>query len=344
MNLYDNAYLIEFEANIEASGSDARGAYVLLDTSAFFAEGGGQSSDSGTIGDAVCACVHTVDGEKRHYVDKIPDSTKVNCKIDFDKRFRRMQNHSGEHIVSGIVHKMFGFDNVGFHLGEDDVTCDFSGELSRENLSEIEIAANKIVFENRKINIFYPSKEELENMTYRSKTELSGDVRIVEIDGVDKCACCAPHVSRTGEIGLIKILNPMKWKGGVRIHLKCGGDALSDYAWKYEQAAQISALLSIKQNELFAGVSKLYSESLEKDKIISALRGEKIARTIESIKNSDRNIVIFEYDADMDGLRKIVNAGADKCAGVCAAFSGGPESFLFALKSANKNAKTVLVR
>jgi len=334
MKNYDNPYITKFKAKVEFSGEDERGKYVILFPTFFFPEGGGQKSDTGKIGDAVCTDVLEISGEIRHYVnaDLAPNS-ELNCEIDEDKRFRKMRHHSGEHVISGIVTKKYGYSNVGFHLSDSDCTCDFSGFLTPEQLREIETIANSIVCQNVDVNIIYPPFDELSEMSYRSKLDLRGDVRIVEIEGYDKCACCAPHVSKTGEIGLIKITSSMSWKGGVRIHIKCGIDALADYQEKANEIAGISALLCVPQNQVLSGVKKLFDDCLAKDKEIAKLKKKKIMSVADSLKQTNGNIVIFEDDADAEGLKMLVNAGVRLCTGICIALSYGNEQYRFSMGS-----------
>ena len=269
--LYDkDSHLKEFEGTVLSCEKSGEKYAVTLNGTAFFPEGGGQRSDRGCIGDAYISDVQIKNGEILHFADKPLNIGQVyNCKIDFDFRFRNMQNHSGEHIISGIVHKLFGFNNVGFHLGAE-MTVDFDGELTRRQLDEIEDLANKAVYENLPVKAYYPSDEELKNLDYRSKLDLKENVRIVEIKGVDVCACCAPHVKATGEIGVIKILDFEKYKGGVRLLVKCGRDALCDYREKYESVLEISNLLSAKRFDVSNAVSKL-NEQLSAEKAETAV-------------------------------------------------------------------------
>ena len=248
--LYDkDSHLKEFSATVLSCEKSGENYSVILDKTAFFPEGGGQESDRGDIGEAAVLDVRIVSGEIIHCTDRpLNIGEEYACTLNWDRRFRNMQNHSGEHIVSGIVHRLYGLNNVGFHLGAE-MTVDFDGAISREQLLEVERLANKAVFQNVPIRAYYPDEKELKALDYRSKLELTENVRIVDIKGYDLCACCAPHVKKTGEIGLIKILDSFKNKGGERIFIKCGIDALDDYNDKYLNVQKISNLLSVKQYE-----------------------------------------------------------------------------------------------
>ena len=260
--LYENNGMMkEFTANVLSAVPSDGGYGVVLDRTAFFPEGGGQTADTGHIGAAAVRDVQIVDGEIVHFTDSDPGSGEVLCRLDFEERFRKMQNHTGEHLVSGIVHSQFGYDNVGFHLGTDGVTVDFSGVLTESELEFVEYIANRVVGENVPVTVSYPTPEECAAMEYRSKLELTEGVRIVTIEGWDVCACCAPHVSQTGAVGGIKILSCENWKGGVRIRMLCGLDARDDYQKRLDNTVRISNMLSCKQLESADAVARLMKQS-----------------------------------------------------------------------------------
>lgn len=248
---------------------------VLLDQTAFFPEGGGQPADEGTLDGIFVTDVQEIDGEIWHTVEAPlePGKTVVG-KLDFEKRFSNMQNHCGEHIVSGIVHRIYGFNNVGFHMGSDVITVDFDGVLTEEQLYDVEQEANEAVLRNVPVTISYPSKEELETMDYRSKKEIEGQVRIVTIEGYDSCACCGTHVAKTGEIRLIKILSTQKYKGGVRVTMLSGEKAYADYCLKHINTLGIARLLSVKPEEAGDAVVRLKQKNIEMKKEIKQLKKE----------------------------------------------------------------------
>lgn len=321
---YTDSYIKEFNANILSLEKETDGSFkCVLDKTAFFPREGGQSCDFGTVGDANITDVREKDGIITHFLDKKPsDMSDVKCKIDWNKRFRNMQNHSGEHIVSGLIFSMYGFENVGFHLGHEDVTIDFNGVLSEEELSLIEYKANEAVIKNIEIIAQFHAKEEADKIEYRSKKEISENLRIVTIEGYDVCACCAPHVSYTGEIGLIKLLDSIHYKGGTRLHIKCGFDALADYSLHYKNTKSISNLLSAKQHDVFLAVSRL-SQALNEEKVKSSeLRAEILRLKTEKLEYCDGSRLIFEKDADINFLRNYVNIAVKSTAEICAAFSG----------------------
>lgn len=328
---YSDSHMSEFSATV-LSVTEENGKFaVTLDRTAFFPEGGGQGSDTGFIGGVRVYDVQIRDGVIYHYTEKpLKEGEQVACAIDFDRRFRNMQNHSGEHIISGIVHRLYGYENVGFHLS-DEMTVDFDGELTRKQLDEIEDLANKAVYENLPVRAYFPKKDELDSLSYRSKKEINEGLRIVEIEGVDVCACCAPHVRLTGEIGVIKILDFFKNKGGVRLFVKCGRDALADYREKYRNILEISNLLSAKQPDASAAVVKLNNQlSAEKEETV-ALKKRLIAEMAAGFAPKTDKTAVFEDGLDIKELQLLADALCSNAGGIRGAFSGKDGAFSFAI-------------
>lgn len=330
--LYDkDSHIKEFSATVLNCEKSGENYAVILGKTAFFPEGGGQESDRGNIGVAAVSDVQIVDDEIIHYIDRpLNIGEEYACTLNWDRRFRNMQNHSGEHIVSGIVHRLYGLNNVGFHLGAE-MTVDFDGAISEEQLLEVERLANKAVWENLPIRAYYPDEKELKDLDYRSKLELTENVRIVDIEGYDLCACCAPHVKRTGEIGLIKILDSFKNKGGVRIFIKCGTDALQDYNDKYFNVRKISNLLSVKQNEAAAAVDRLSDENRELKFQISNLKKRLIAEKAKNFALESNKTAVFEDNLDIKELQLFADALYKKSGGIRGVFSGCDGDFAFAI-------------
>ena len=317
---YLDSHLFEFEATVLAAREEKRGWEIVLDRTAFFPEGGGQPADTGMIGPARVLDVHEREGEIRHLCDRELAPGVYACAVDREKRLRRMQNHSGEHVFSGLTHQKFGAENVGFHMAADCMTIDFDKDLSFEQLSEIEYEANLAVRANIPVRTFYPSPEELKALEYRSKKELAGAVRIVEIAGIDRCACCAPHVRATGEIGAIKLLTAERHRGGVRLSLICGMDALDDYRRKQDSAAAISALLSAKRDEIAPAVERLLESEAKLKERASILGMRCAAMRAEAIAPTEGNICIFDEGLSEAAARELVNRLTEKTGGVAALF------------------------
>ena len=327
VKLYDmDSHLSEFSATVLS----CENAIAVLDKTAFFPEGGGQTSDTGFIDGVKVLDVQIKDGVIYHYLERDIETGKtVNCKIDWEERFRKMQNHSGEHIISGIVHSLYGYDNVGFHLSKTEMTMDFNGMLTRDDLQKIELLANKAVWGNVKFNCYYP--ESLENLEYRSKLDLTEDVRIVEIEGYDRCACCAPHVNSSSEIGIIKILDFEKCKGGVRLWVKCGADALTDYNLKYQSGLKISSLLCAEQDNIAEAVEKLLETEGELKFKITDLKRRLIAEKVKAFCCGNEISTEFETDMDIKELQLYADALYKKAGGIRAVFSGKENEYFFAI-------------
>lgn len=316
---------------------------IVLDGTLFFPEEGGQDADTGTLGGASVSHVYEKQGIIYHICDKpLRVGDCVEGEIDYGARFRKMQNHTGEHIISGIVHKLYGYDNVGFHLGDGGMTIDLSGELTREQTDEIELIANGIVIRCLPVKAYYPEQSELQALNYRSKLELTENVRIVQIGDVDTCACCAPHVENTGEVGIIKILDLMRYKGGVRLHALCGLDALEDYGKRLDSIRDISQKISARQDDIVSGVERLMRETDRQKMQISALKRQLWEYKLENLTECDGNICVFNDDGDMISMRQFANQAVKKCVGICAVFCGDDSSgYRYVIMSRKVDLKTL---
>ena len=311
---YQDSHLKEFEARVTACEKNGEHFETELDRTAFFPEGGGQYADTGKLGGARVLDVQERNGHILHITDgPLTPGETVRGQIDWDERFMKMQQHTGEHIVSGLVHAKFGYNNVGFHLGSEDCTMDFDGEITPEELEEIERKANRAVWENLEVQVLYPSEDELEQMEYRSKIEIEGQVRIVVIPGYDVCACCAPHVERTGEIGLIKLTGAQRYKGGVRVTMLCGVRALADYEVKQKQAGEISALLCAKQNEIADAVEHLREECSELKREIAEKERQLVSCRADMIPDGEEVVCVFSKEIQGDSMRALMNRILENC-------------------------------
>ena len=334
---YEDVHQTEFEAVVtECTYDEKKKIYkVVFDQTAFFPEEGGQVADKGIITvinetgfEPVSLPVldaHIKDDIIYHYIEKeIPLGTRVQGKVDWEQRFDFMQQHSGEHIVSGLVNKYYGYDNVGFHLGLQEVTLDFNGVLTLEQLREIEVMANEAVWKNIPIDIAFPSSDELCALEYRSKLDLTENVRIVTIPGFDVCACCAPHVDTTGQIGMIKITNVQSHRGGVRVNILCGNRALKDYTTKQNNAAAVSAALSVKQDFIAVGVERLKDENLKQKEVINCLQASILKTMAENLPapSESKHAILFVEPMDDIAIRNLINELVPKYSGYVGVFWG----------------------
>ena len=307
----NDSYIKEFAANVISCDKKGDNYEVILDRTAFFPEGGGQSADKGEINSIGVLDVQE-NGEKVvHTLEKpIAVGQTVTGKIDWELRFLRMQNHAAEHILSGVIHKMFGFNNVGFHMNDSLITFDVDGALSAEDIEKVEREANNAVFSNAEISVSYPTAEEFSQIDCRSKIELTDGVRLITVDGFDTCACCAPHPQRAGEIGLIKIVGFYAFKGGTRIEMVAGGLALADYAYLHNSAKSIMKQLSSKREEIAEQVEKLGDDLAAARSEIKALN-ENLAEALLKTEVAGEFLVGFTKDADFGVLRNIANGKLD---------------------------------
>ncbi len=332
---YEDSHMITFSAVVTACEKVGDYYEAVLDRTAFFPEGGGQYADTGVINGVKVLDAQEREGIIYHKLEReLSVGKEVEGTIDWEERFSKMQHHSGEHIVSGLVNAIHGYDNVGFHMGKDAVTMDFNGVLSKEQLREIEHKANEAVVKNLDIQVLYPSREELDKISYRSKIEIEGQVRIVVIPGCDCCACCAPHVKQTGEIGVIKLIGVQNYKGGVRVSMLCGFRAIADYEKKSESTKRISVMLSAKEEEIVDEVAKLKEELAVQKGKVAEMQKSLLQYKVQEIADGQPLVVMFESDLSGDSPRELVNLLLDKGTEVGIVFAEtGAEEYRYVIGS-----------
>ena len=345
-----DAYRREADAVILAAEPDGRGGGKLaLDGTVFYPEGGGQPADHGTLtlpdgAQLTVTDVHEQGGVIWHRVDALPDTaapgTAVTGRIDWAWRFDKMQQHTGEHILSGILHQMFGAENVGFHIGSDAVRMDTSVPISAEGLREAELAANRIVWQNVPVLITYPTREELARMTYRSKKEIEGQVRIVTIPGADVCACCGTHTAATGAVGQIKILAAENYKGGVRLSIVCGERALLAAQAMRQRQADIGALLSAKPSETAHAVHRVYDEYTALKFAHFGLCSELFDALAAQVAPGADAIRIVP-GLDPDGLHRLAARLSEATTGLCAALTANEKGTGYCLAQAGGDVRAL---
>jgi len=377
--LYElNSHLTNCEARVLSCEYDeTRHAYAaILDRTVFFPEGGGQLADLGSIiplsntsasgadtsssstksnmlpsSQETCCNLSTVhildvrifEDVITHYTDQpLPVGSAVYCEIDWGRRFDFMQQHSAEHILSGLVHSIYGYNNVGFHLGLTETTLDFDGSLTPEQISDLELRANQAIWENIPFQITFPDADTLAKLDYRSKKELTGAVRIVTLPGYDVCACCAPHVNLSGEIGMLKIISYMAHRGGMRLTILCGGRALFDYRTKQTSVEQISSLLSAKQPEVTSAVSKTLQDKQECIYRINDLQKMVLDAELRNLPEPEAadDVLLFQKDLDTKAIRNAVNELCTRYNGYCGIFVGDDRNgYTFVLGSITKDCR-----
>ena len=354
--LYDiDAYAVAFEAKVlscekeETSDKNGEGAEryrVILDQTLFFPEEGGQTPDKGTLNEARVLDVQIEKDVIVHWTDQpLVEGGEVNGTIDWQHRFFNMQQHSGEHLFSGLAYRKYGYKNVGFHLSNQIVTMDFDHAFTEEQLQEMEWAINEAIVANVEIKTGYPSKETLENLEYRSKIAIDGAIRIVEIPGYDICACCAPHVKRTGEIGMFKIQNVQNYKGGMRISFLCGFRALQEYRKKAQIISELSGILTTNQENLADHVTKLKTQVQSLKTQLSNAKQSLMESKIREIPAEQKNVLLFERELDTPVVRTTVNTLVEKHDGICGVFVGDDaDGYTFIIGSKSVDCKEVAAK
>lgn len=352
---YDDTHITDFSATVLSVEKDPEtgNLFVILDQTAFFPEEGGQKADTGILNGFPVLDVqikkdiltHTLPSEAENVLTQ---GSVINGQVNWEQRFDFMQQHSGEHILSGLAHAKYGCKNVGFHLGFEEVTLDFDKVLTLEQVRELEIEANKVIYQNLPITVSFPSKEVLAAMDYRSKIELEGDIRIVEIPGVDLCACCAPHVESTGQIGMLKVTALQNHRGGVRINILCGMRALKDYTKQQDYISDVTVLLSAKPEKIGDAVRRVKNESQERQERINSLQAKLLGLHIENLQSSSATLsmeaplFLFEEKMDAKALRDAVNLLTASRDGFCGIFSGDEtEGYFYVVGSRNLDCRTI---
>ena len=329
--------VLSFDANLLSAEPIGDGTFaVTLDRTAFFPGGGGQNPDDGwlTAGGVRVRVLSAKEenGTVVHITDAPLPSGAVRGEVNPETRLPRMQHHTGEHILSGVIHKLYGFDNVGFHLGEDVVTVDTSGEMTPEMLAEAERLANEIVFDDRPVIVSFPTTEELARIDYRSKMELSGEVRLVSIPDADTCACCAPHCRTTGAVGLIKIVDAMRYKGGMRLSILSGRDAVAAFSASIAREKELSKLLSAPPAEHAAAVARLLGEAEALRFSLRGLMRDAMLASAAAEPETDGDILLCRPDADTEAMRLFADEAAKKCR-MAVALSGTEGAYRYVIAS-----------
>lgn len=342
---YEDTKLVNFSGVVQECTFDEKkkGYWIILDRTAFFPEEGGQSADKGTLDGQTVLDVQIKKDVIGHLVNTpMKVGATVEGHVDYQRRFDFMQQHSGEHILSGLLHTHYAFTNVGFHLSEREVTLDMDGVISLENLRKIEEMANEIIWKNLPVNATFPPKEILAGMSYRSKIEIEGDVRIVEIPGVDTCACCAPHVASTGEIGILKVLKLQNHRGGVRITIACGGRALADYSTKIDICDMAGTKLSVPEERILSSLDKLHDDFSALKYTANELTSQLLAQQVKLLPSpkESANALLFVALNNNLAIRGTVNTLTECYRGYCGIFAGNDDiGYTFIIGSKDKDCR-----
>lgn len=343
VKLYEtDSYIKEFTVTVISCEENNGEYYAVLDRTAFFPEGGGQNADTGKINGANVLDVQIKDGIIYHKVDKpLQVGETVKGIIDWEVRFSRMQNHTAEHLVCGIIHSNYGYNNVGFHMNDSFVTLDTDGPLTEDDIKQIELEANKAIYTNKSVNVIFPNADEIENYDYRSKLDITENLRLVEIEDYDLCACCATHVAKTGEIGVIKILSFIPYKKGTRIEMVAGILAFNDYCKLHNSNKSIMNLLSSKRDEVFEATQKIHSDLSFLRTENKKLSAELAVSQMEKYEIKD-SVCLFVKNASYDELRSCINTLIDRFDYCCAFSNTNENSYIYAVASKDKNIREII--
>lgn len=328
---YTDPYMKEFTAKVLSCEPDGKRFRAVFDRTAFYPEGGGQPADRGTAAGTEVLDVHEKDGIVYHSCSAyLEPGTEVSCAIDWDRRFDHMQQHSGEHIVSGMICSAFGCSNVGFHMGADSILIDYDAYITDGELQQIEDRANAYIWEDHPVCIQWPSAGELEKIDYRSKKALTGDVRIVSFPGADCCACCGTHVSSSGGVGLVKFISRQRFHDGVRLELLCGKRALAHLDRHRLQNLEISRELSAKWHSTAAAVEKLVSDAASARLRADTAEENYFRLAAASFEGRGDTVILFP-SLTQDSTRKLCDAVRSVCGGSCAVFAGENGAYKYAV-------------
>ena len=359
---YDDAYAREFVGHVVSAQLQMKEAAedggtalldVVLDQTAFFPEEGGQSADTGTLAGFPVRDVQIEGGEIHHFVDVsginedsadiFAEGAAVRGVLDWKRRFSNMQQHSGEHIFSGLVHRHFGLDNVGFHLSDREVTLAFNGVLTMEQLLAIEHEANEAVAEDVPSIITFPTKEEFDRSPCRSKLELTDNIRVVIFPGYDMCACCAPHVRHAGEIGLIKVTGVISWRGGVRVSIVCGSRALGLFDREHEIVTEAANFLTTSADNICPQLRKMKDEIRRLRAEMKDMSAGLLAAKLQAVPVDAENALLFTEDADKKAVRDAVTSLAENHSGYCGIFTGNDaDGYSFVIGSRTKDSREAM--
>ena len=328
---YQDTYLKEFTAVTEQVSVSEKEVRVSLDRTAFYPEGGGQPADTGMIrtNDGTAFAVYDTqedNGVIWHYIKTADTSLipqpgdQVTGIIDWVRRFDHMQQHSGEHIVSGMICSRFNCDNTGFHMGEETVEIDYNARISFEEALEIEREANEYIWQDHAFTEIWPSAEELKEIHYRSKKELEGDVRITSFPGADICACCGTHVSGSAQIGLVKFISARNFHDGTRLELLCGKRAMDYLSMNFTENKAAAVLLSTSESETAGHVEKLMAENIGLKAENTALE-ERLTENLAESYMGQENVLVAEDWLSPLSARKLADRIADICGGITAVFA-----------------------
>ena len=347
IRLFDkDAYAIKFASNVISCEKAGDRFEIILKETLFFPEQGGQSPDKGVLGGAEVVDVQNKEGVIVHVTNAEPkiENGAVSGEINWDHRFSNMQQHTGEHVFSGIIHEKCGYENKGFHLSDNSVTLDTSGPLTEEQIREIEKEANRVIWENRAVKTYFPSEEELASIEFRCKDGIEGDVRLVEIESIDTCACCAPHVMSTCQIGVLKVIDFQNYKGGTRISILCGNRALEYMEAGEDILKKLSSDLSCKREQILEFIDKIKEDKIKAIGQLKTFQAKELEKSLAELDKSVESPLCFTAIEDSNTIRNAVNSLTEKHRGYCCVFSGRDGNYRYIIGSSEKDCQILMAK
>lgn len=340
---YTDCHLAEFTARVVSCAAVGDGFRVVLDRTAFFPGGGGQAADTGSLNGIRVTGMEPGENPVHLCAAPLTPGQTVTGKLDWLPRFTRMQQHTGEHILSGLVFAEFGYHNTGFHMNLERIQVDFDGFVPADRLGELEARVNEAVWKNLPVRCYTPDPETLKTLSYRTKRALPWPVRIVEIPGYDRCACCGVHTAFTGEAGPVKLWSAVPFRGGTRMEMSCGSAALARLNAVYDAARTVSRCLSVPVTDIGAGAAEL-SDQLAKTRYrLRELELQAIQAQADGMRGQG-DVVLLREPMEPELLVALADRTAAVCGGTAAVFSGGDDRWRWCLIDRQKDLRPLVKR
>lgn len=295
----EDPYRTEFEAKVKEKTIYEQKPALILDQTCFYPESGGQPSDKGTIDHSKVLAVIQKNERILHVLDKDVLSQKVKGKIDWEIRFDHMQQHAGQHILSQSFHSLLRGKTLSFHLGKDFSSIEIDlRKISEEDVENVEILANKIVFQDREIHTIVIPEKNVGSVPLRKPPVKKGLIRVVEVSGFDYSACGGTHPRRTGEIGLIKVLKWEKIRNNIRFEFVCGNRALRDYMMRNRVLRQAAVRLTVNELDVAASVEKLSADYKDQKRTAKKMQEKILQYEAQEIVQSSKERIFRKIFTD----------------------------------------------
>ena len=316
---YGDSYLREFEARVISCEPSGGQFHVTLDRTAFYPTSGGQPNDTGWLGDAAVADVtEREDGGIVHVTDRALGLGPVHGTIDWQRRFDHMQQHTGQHLLSGAFVELFKMQTVSFHLGGESSTIDLAGaSLAAGQVEAAERLTNQIIFEDRAVEVRYGTREELAASGVRKEVDREGVLRAVSVEQFDLQPCGGTHVTRTGQVGLLLLRKIDRQKQNWRVEFVCGGRAMRAARGDFAALSEAARLLSCGQPEVPAMLGRALEERKQAQRsrlvLLETLAGYEAQELLRGTESGATRVVVRVFDeAEPAYLRMVATRLAEE--------------------------------